>query len=86
MNISTLEERLSHEAVKRQLAESELSQVSEEIKLIREDLSLQKIQSTSRVQQLESELEKLRKIAKNCNSSSAEVELEKRYLFIYFVI
>jgi len=78
MNISTLEERLSHEAVKRQLAESELSQVSEEIKLIREDLSLQKIQSTSRVQQLESELEKLRKIAKNCNSSSAEVELEKR--------
>ena len=68
------------------MTESELRQLTEELKFIRQDLSLQKLESASRVAQLETELEKLRSqminTKQNGNPSSTEIELEKRFSII----
>jgi len=81
-SILALEERLADETIKKEMTESELRQLTEELKFIRQDLSLQKLESASRVAQLETELEKLRSqminTKQNGNPSSTEIELEKR--------
>lgn len=81
-----MEERLADETIKKEMTESELRQLTEELKFIRQDLSLQKLESASRVAQLETELEKLRSqminTKQNGNPSSTEIELEKRFSII----
>ena len=81
-----MEERLADETIKKEMTESELRQLTEEMKFIRQDLSLQKLESASRVAQLETELEKLRSqminTKQNGNPSSTEIELEKRFSII----
>lgn len=80
--IVTMEERLADEAIKKELTESELRQLNEELKFVRHDLSLQKLESVSRVALLETQLEKLRSqlisSRQNGSPSSTEIELEKR--------
>ena len=77
-----MEERLADEAIKKELTESELRQLNEELKFVRHDLSLQKLESVSRVALLETQLEKLRSqlisSRQNGSPSSTEIELEKR--------
>ena len=80
---SSLEDRLLEERSKRDLAEGQVRQLNEELRCVREDLSQQRLQSTSRMQQRETELTKLRQqiitSKHNDNGSAAQVELEKRW-------
>lgn len=74
--------------IKKEITEGEVRQLNEELKFIRQDLSLQKLESASRVAQLQTELEKLRSqlinIRQNGNSSSTENELEKRSTILFY--
>lgn len=63
------------------MVDNELKQLYEELRYVREDLSQQKLQSVGRIQQLESELTKVRTqlTSKQNNSSPTQEELEQRY-------
>lgn len=63
------------------MVDNELKQLYEELRYVREDLSQQKLQSVGRIQQLESELAKVRTqlTSKQNNSSPTQEELEQRY-------
>lgn len=76
------ETRLLEERSKKELIENELRQLDEELRYVREDLSQQKVQSVGRIQQLETELNKVRNqlTSKQNNSSTpSQDELEQRY-------
>lgn len=76
------ETRLLEERSKKELIENELKQLDEELRYVREDLSQQKVQSVGRIQQLETELNKVRNqlTSKQNNSSTpSQDEFEQRY-------
>lgn len=76
------ETRLLEERSKKELIENELKQLDEELRYVREDLSQQKVQSVGRIQQLETELNKVRNqlTSKHNNSSTpSQDEFEQRY-------
>ena len=76
--------RLLEERSKKELVENELRQLDEELRYVREDISQQKVQSVGRIQQLETELNKVRNqlTSKQNNSSTpTQDELEQRYEF-----
>lgn len=76
------ETRLLEERSKKELIENELRQLDEELRYVREDLSQQKVQSVGRIQQLETELNKVRNqlTSKQNNSSTpSQDEHEQRY-------
>lgn len=80
INAST-ESRLAEERSKKELVDSELKQLYEEMRYVREDMSQQKIQSAGRIHQLETDLVKLRTqlTSKQNNSTSpSQEELEQR--------
>ncbi|EFX88322.1 hypothetical protein DAPPUDRAFT_305656 [Daphnia pulex] len=75
------ETRLLEERSKKELIENELRQLDEELRYVREDLSQQKVQSVGRIQQLETELNKVRNqlTSKQNNSSTpSQDEFEQR--------
>lgn len=77
----SIEERLSEEKIRRELAESESKNLAEEMRYVREDLAQQKVQSAGRIQLLESELAKIRQqltSKQNSASSPSQAELEQR--------
>ncbi len=76
------ETRLLEERSKKELIENELKQLDEELRYVREDLSQQKVQSVGRIQQLETELNKVRNqlTSKQNNSTTpSQDEFEQRY-------
>ena len=79
---SRAETRLLEEKTKKELVDSELRQLDEELRYVREDLSQQKVQSVGRIHQLEAELTKVRNqlTSKHNNSNTpSHDELEQRY-------
>lgn len=69
------------ERCKKELVDSELKQLYEELRYVREDMSQQKIQAAGRIRQLEADLAKLRTqlTSKQNNSNSpSQEELEQR--------
>lgn len=62
------------------MAEGEAKNLAEEMRYVREDLAQQKVHSAGRVQQLESELAKIRQqlTSKQNSAAPSQMELEQR--------
>lgn len=78
---SSIEARLSEEKSRRELAEAESKNLADELRYVREDLAQQKVHSAGRIQQLESELAKIRQqltSKQNSAPSPSQAELEQR--------
>ncbi|XP_063614611.1 golgin subfamily A member 5-like isoform X1 [Penaeus indicus] len=78
-NASNLEEALSDERKRRTEVESELRHVQEEMRCAHEELTRQKVNLSSRLQERDTEIDRLRKqVAHKQSSSSSQSELEQR--------
>ncbi|XP_042876897.1 golgin subfamily A member 5-like isoform X2 [Penaeus japonicus] len=78
-NASNLEEALSDERKRRTEVEAELRHVQEEMRCAHEELTRQKVNLSSRLQERDTEIDRLRKqVAHKQSSSSSQSELEQR--------
>ncbi|XP_071544778.1 golgin subfamily A member 5-like isoform X2 [Panulirus ornatus] len=78
-SIATLEESVADERKKRTEVESELRQIQEELRCAHEELTRQKVYLSSRLQERDVEIDRLRKqVAHKQSSSSSLSELEQR--------
>ncbi|XP_068202713.1 golgin subfamily A member 5-like isoform X2 [Palaemon carinicauda] len=78
-NAASLEESIAEERKRRSDSEAESRQLQEELRCAHEELTRQKVNFSSRLQERDTEIERLRKqIAHKQSSSSSLVELEQR--------
>ncbi|KAG0727393.1 Golgin subfamily A member 5 [Chionoecetes opilio] len=78
-NAANLEETLTHERRRRGDVEAELRQIQEELRCAHEELTRQKLNFSSRLQERDTEIDRLRKqVAHKQSSSSSVSELEQR--------
>ncbi|XP_042210632.1 golgin subfamily A member 5-like isoform X2 [Homarus americanus] len=78
-NALSLEESLAEERKRRMEVESELRQIQEELRCAHEELTRQKVHLSSRLQERDTEIDRLRKqVAHKQSSSSSQGELEQR--------
>nr|XP_045625045.1 golgin subfamily A member 5-like isoform X1 [Procambarus clarkii]XP_045625046.1 golgin subfamily A member 5-like isoform X1 [Procambarus clarkii]XP_045625047.1 golgin subfamily A member 5-like isoform X1 [Procambarus clarkii] len=78
-NSMSLEESLADERKRKVEVESELRQMQEELRCAHEELTRQKVHLSSRMQERDTEIDRLRKqVAHKQSSSSSHLELEQR--------
>ncbi|XP_053633185.1 golgin subfamily A member 5 isoform X1 [Cherax quadricarinatus] len=78
-NTTTLEESLTEERKRKVEVESELRQIQEELRCAHEELTRQKVHLSMRLQERDTEIDRLRKqVAHKQSSSSSHLELEQR--------
>ncbi|XP_064109268.1 golgin subfamily A member 5-like [Macrobrachium nipponense] len=78
-NAAALEESVAEERKRRGESEAENRQLQEELRCVHEELTRQKVNFSSRLQERDTEIERLRKqVAHKQSSSSSLVELEQR--------